>query len=45
MLICRYAGYSRASARADARQQLKDFGGVFKPIWLTEFQAGGGMTH
>ena len=35
-----YAGYPRASAAADVAQQLADFGGLKKPIWLTEFQAG-----
>lgn len=35
-----YAGYSRASAMADAQQLVIDLGGAKKPIWLTEFQAG-----
>jgi hypothetical protein len=35
-----YAGYSRASAQADVAQMVEDLGGVKKPIWLTEFQAG-----
>ena len=38
--ISYYAGYSRASATADVAQQLVDLGGVKKPVWLTEFQAG-----
>lgn len=43
------AGYSRAAALADVRDQRQSFGGIEKPIWLTEFgyagRASGLVAH